>query len=63
LARTGGTSAQVRGAGFNCYAVESHAPTQYFLKKLKVAENRRFTVIEGSIFDYRDKVDFDVVLA
>jgi len=49
--------------GFNCYAVESHAPTQYFLKKLKVADNRRFTVIESSVFDYRDKVDFDIVLA
>jgi len=49
--------------GFNCYAVESHAPTRYFLEKLKVAENRRFKIIYGSIFDYDDKTDFDVVLA
>ena len=49
--------------GFNCYAVESDAPTRYFLEKLKIAENRKFKIIYGSIFDYRNKTDFDVVLA
>jgi len=49
--------------GFNCYAVESNALCQYFLEKLKIAENKRFKIIYGSIFDYRDKTDFDVVLA
>jgi len=49
--------------GFNCYAVESDAPNRYFLEKLKIAENRKFKIIYGSIFDYRDTTDFDVVLA
>ena len=49
--------------GFNCYAVETYAPTVYFAEKLRIAENRRFKVIGGSIFDYREKSDFDVVLA
>lgn len=49
--------------GFNCYAVEADVSMLYFLEKLKLAENRRFTIISGSIFDYRDKTDFDVILA
>lgn len=49
--------------GFNCYAVESDAPTRYFLEKLKIAENRKFKIIYRSILDYRDRIDFDVVLA
>jgi 2-polyprenyl-3-methyl-5-hydroxy-6-metoxy-1,4-benzoquinol methylase len=49
--------------GFNCYAVERDPATRYFLEGLRLAENRRFQVIEGSIFDYRDKSEFDVVLA
>lgn len=49
--------------GFDCYAVESDTKAIYFLKKLKTAENRKFRVISGSIFDYRGKNDFDVVLA
>ncbi len=49
--------------GFTCYAVESDAPTFHFLQRLSVTENKRFTVIYGSIFDYREKTDFDVVLA
>jgi 2-polyprenyl-3-methyl-5-hydroxy-6-metoxy-1,4-benzoquinol methylase len=48
---------------FTCYAVESHAPSLYFMERLKVAENRRFTIIPKSIFDYTEKTDFDVVLA
>ena len=49
--------------GFHCYAVESDARNRYFLEKLKIAETKRFQIIYGSIFDYRDKTDFDVVLA
>ena len=50
-------------AGFDCYAVESDASTRYFLEKLRIAENRKFKVVYGSVFDYRDKTDFDIVLA
>ena len=49
--------------GFTCYAVESNAPSLYFMERLKVAENRRFTIIPKSIFDYTEKTDFDIVLA
>ena len=49
--------------GFNCYAVESNARNRYFLEKLKIAENKKFKIIYKSIFNYRDKTDFDVVLA
>ena len=49
--------------GFNCYAIEEDAMNVYFLEKLKKAENRKFKIIYGSIFDYRDKTNFDVVLA
>ena len=49
--------------GFNCYAIEGDATNVYFLEKLKRAENRKFKIIYGSIFDYRDKANFDVVLA
>jgi len=49
--------------GFDCYAVE-HSPTSsYFLNKLRQAENRKFKVFYGSIFAYRERTDFDVVLA
>lgn len=49
--------------GFNCYAIEEDAMSLYFLEKLKKAENRKFKIIFGSIFDYHDKTNFDVVLA
>jgi len=49
--------------GFNCYAIESDTRHIYFLKKLKIAENRQFKVIAASIFEYHEKTDFDVVLA
>jgi len=49
--------------GFTCYAVENHAPSLYFMERLKIAENRQFTIISKSIFDYMEKTDFNVVLA
>ena len=49
--------------GFDCYAVESNPTNVYFLNKLRQAENKEFKVIHTSIFDYREKTDFDVVLA
>ena len=35
----------------------------HFLEKLKIAENRRFKIVRGSIFDYHEKAYFDIVLA
>jgi hypothetical protein len=51
--------------GFNCYAVEQDPYSLYLLKKLKIAENKKFKVISKSIFDYNKDQDliFDVVLA
>ena len=49
--------------GFNCFAVEMDSLNRYFLEKLKIAENRKFKIVYGSIFEYLEKNDFDVVLA
>jgi len=51
--------------GFDCYAVENHPPTAYFLKRLARAENRSFKIITTSIFDALEirNTYFDVVLA
>jgi hypothetical protein len=49
--------------GFDCYAVENAAIHVHFLERLKRAENRKFKIIHGDIFDLHEKVDFDIVLA
>jgi len=49
--------------GFTCCAVERDPGNVYFMRRLARAENRQFTIIEGSVFDYREKSHFDVVLA
>jgi hypothetical protein len=51
--------------GFDCIAVENDHVNVYFLEKLKRAENRKFTIIPQSIFDYKniDTINFDVILA
>ncbi|TKJ32798.1 MAG: hypothetical protein CEE38_22195 [Planctomycetes bacterium B3_Pla] len=49
--------------GFDCYAVEASLENVYFMKKLKTAENRKFTVIAESIFTYEIYCRFDVVFA
>ena len=50
-------------AGFDCYAIENAAIHVHFLEKLKLAENRCFNIVRGDVFDLREKVDFDIVLA
>ena len=49
--------------GFDCYAVESGSQNVYFLEKLRLAQDKNFKVIPQSIFTYREKTQFDVVLA
>ena len=49
--------------GFTCYAVENDPVNLYFLRKLRDAQQRHFTIIDQSIFDYSDRAQFDVVLA
>jgi len=49
--------------GFNCTAIEDSPKNFYFLRKLKRAGNASFKIINKSIFDYEDVLNFDVVLA
>jgi 2-polyprenyl-3-methyl-5-hydroxy-6-metoxy-1,4-benzoquinol methylase len=51
--------------GFDCYAIENSPVDVYFLEKLRRADNKKFTIIPQSIFDYKDleNIEFDVVLA
>jgi hypothetical protein len=49
--------------GFCCYAVEANPENAYFLDKLKTAQDRQFKIIGQSIFTYRERNSFDVVLA
>lgn len=49
--------------GFDCYAVENNPTSLYFMKRLRQIENKKFKIINRSIFQYREKTDFDVVLA
>ncbi|MFA6028808.1 MAG: class I SAM-dependent methyltransferase [Elusimicrobiota bacterium] len=49
--------------GHDCVAVESDPQHIYFLRKLRLAENRHFAVIGKSIFDLPPLGHFDVVLA
>lgn len=51
--------------GFDCYAVENDHFNLYFLEKLRRAENKTFTIIPKSIFDYKEMehIDYNVVLA
>ncbi len=49
--------------GFDCCAVEYDLGNIYFLEKLKLAQNRNFSAIQGSILTYEDKKRFKVVLA
>lgn len=51
--------------GFDCYGIEKNMYYVYFLKKLRKAENKRFKIIQKSIFSYNKgkELKFDVVLA
>jgi hypothetical protein len=51
--------------GLDCYAVENHPPTVYFLRRLARAENRRFRIITESVLDAQEikQTHFHIVLA
>lgn len=50
--------------GFNCLAVENHPENLFFLKKIKMAEDRQYSLYDDNLFtlDIKNK-HFDVVLA
>lgn len=49
--------------GFNCFALENDPVHLYFLKKLKKAENRSFSIINEDILNFKSKTKFDIVIA
>lgn len=51
--------------GFDCYGVEANWYQFNFLKKLKIAEEKKFKIIHDSIFNYNKNRElvFDVILA
>ena len=49
--------------GFNCYAVEIRPSNVYYMKKLRDIEGKTFKIINKSIFDLNEKLDYDIVLA
>jgi len=49
--------------GFDCYAVEIRPSNVHYMKKLRGIEGKKFKIINKSIFDLKEKLDFDIVLA
>ena len=49
--------------GFNCYAVEIRPRNVYFMKKLRDIEGKNFKILNKSIFEIKEKVEYDIVLA
>jgi hypothetical protein len=51
--------------GYSCYAIEQESITARIAEKIKIAENKKFAVINKSIFEteFVRKMRFDVVLA
>ena len=49
--------------GFNCYAVEVRPSNVYFMKKLRDIEDKKFKIINKSIFDLKITKEFDIVIA
>ena len=49
--------------GFDCYAVEIRPSNVHYMKKLRDIEGKKFKIINKSIFDLKEKLDFDIVLA
>lgn len=49
--------------GFNCYAVEIRPSNVHYMKKLRDIEGKKFKIINKSIFDLNEKLDYDIVLA
>ncbi|MHA1235518.1 MAG: class I SAM-dependent methyltransferase [Promethearchaeota archaeon] len=49
--------------GFDCYAVEIRPSNVHYMKKLRDIEGKKFKIINKSIFDLNEKLDYDIVLA
>jgi hypothetical protein len=49
--------------GYQCTAMEDLNSNLYFMKKLKRAGNASFNIINKSIFDYEEVLNFDIIIA
>jgi len=49
--------------GFDCYAVEIRPSNVHYMKKLRDIEGKKFKIINKSIFDLTEKLDYDIVIA
>ncbi|MCX7779241.1 MAG: methyltransferase domain-containing protein, partial [Patescibacteria group bacterium] len=51
--------------GFTCDAIEINPQDVFFMQKLKLANEDKFSIFLGSIFDYKknEKLKYDIVLA
>lgn len=49
--------------GFDCYAVEIRPSNVHYMKKLRTIESKKFKIINKSIFDLKEKLDYNIVLA
>ncbi len=49
--------------GFQCVGIEADPTHFYFAQKLRRAERKTFELVQESVFDYRDRTHFDLVLA
>ena len=49
--------------GFDCHAIENDVKAIYFLKKLRQAQECKFSIIEQSILDYHNTSKYDLVIA
>ena len=49
--------------GLDCYAVEVRPSNVHYMKKLRDIEGKKFKIINKSIFELKEKLDFDIVLA
>lgn len=51
--------------GYSCYGVEEDPELRYVMQRIKIAENKKFQIIDRSIFqsDFIKKTEFEVVLA
>ncbi|MFQ5720559.1 MAG: methyltransferase domain-containing protein [Acidobacteriota bacterium] len=54
---------QLERIGFDCVGVEVEPMHAYFLSRLRRSERSRFDIVRKSIFSYRDRNEFDLVLA
>lgn len=49
--------------GFDCYAVEIRPSNVHYMKKLRDIEGKKFKIINKSIFDLTEKLDYEIVIA